>query len=91
MIIANFTVFVAASAIVDAVDTLALVLLAALATGIGLFLALVPLAAIRRELRNRRLPEVLRGDASVYIAAALMALAIQQIDRLLQTLPVPIF
>ena len=87
----NVTVFVVATALVESVASLGLVLAAALATGAGLFLALVPMAAIRSHLRNRRRAWFLRGDAAVYLAAALMALAIQQVDRLLQGFYIPLF
>ncbi|MCG8479953.1 MAG: hypothetical protein MI724_12715 [Spirochaetales bacterium] len=87
----NTTVFVVAMALVDHIAPLWQVLVAALAAGAGAFLALVPLAAIRAESRNHRIPASLRGDASVYLGAAFMALAIQQIDRLLHTFFVPLY
>ena len=87
----NTTVFVVTMAVVDHVAPLWQVLVAALAAGAGAFLALVLLAAIRAESRNHRIPSALRGDASVYLGAAFMALAIQQIDRLLHTFFVPLY
>ncbi|MCG8477868.1 MAG: hypothetical protein MI724_02145 [Spirochaetales bacterium] len=87
----NTTVFVVAMALVERVAPLWQVLVAALAAGAGAFLALVPLAAIRAESRNHRIPEPFRGDASVYLGAAFMALAIQQIDRLLHAFFVPLY
>jgi len=56
-----------------------------------LFLALVPMAAIRNRMRTRRMPAALRGDVTVYLAAAMMALAIQQIDVLLNRFFVPLY
>tara|TARA_B100000614_G_scaffold203439_1_gene184982 strand:+ start:105 stop:701 length:597 start_codon:yes stop_codon:yes gene_type:complete len=87
----NVTVLVVSMALVEQVPTLWQALVGALAAGVGLTLALVPLAAVRRELRNRRIPAALRGDVSVYLAAAMMALAIQQIDALLQRFLVPLY
>jgi hypothetical protein len=49
------------------------------------------MAAIRSELRDRRVPAWLRGDASVYLAAAMMALVIQQLDRALHQFFVPLY
>jgi electron transport complex protein RnfA len=87
----NATVFVVSAAAVDHGMRLWEVLLLAPATGAGLLLALVPMAAIRSELRDRRVPAWLRGDASVYLAAAMMALVIQQLDRALHQFFVPLY
>ncbi|MEX2444896.1 MAG: Rnf-Nqr domain containing protein [Alkalispirochaeta sp.] len=87
----NVTVFVVTMALVEEVPTLTHVLVGALAAGIGLMLALVPIAAVRLELRHRRIPWILQGDVSVYLAAAMMALAIQQIDGLLHQFFIPLY
>ena len=80
--VVNTTVFVVAISVPRVVDRFFLVPLAALAAGFGLFLAVVPIAAIRKHMDRSRVPRIIRGDVSVYLATALTALAIQQIDRL---------
>lgn len=87
----NVTVFVVTMALVEEVPSLVHVVAGALAAGIGLGLALVPIAAVRTELRHRRIPWILQGDVSVYLAAAMMALAIQQIDGLLHQFFIPLY
>ncbi len=87
----NVTVFVVTMALVEEVPSLLYVLAGALAAGIGLGLALVPIAAVRAQLRHRRIPWILQGDVSVYLAAGMMALAIQQIDGLLHQFFIPIY
>ncbi len=81
-VVINTTVFVVATSVPRVAENATSVLLAALGAGVGLFVALVPIAAIRRHLDRSRLPRALRGDVSVYLATAFTALAIQQIDRI---------
>lgn len=87
----NVTVFVVTMALVEELPSLVHVISGVLAAGVGLGLALVPIAAVRAELRHRRIPWILQGDVSVYLAAALMALAIQQIDGLLHQFFIPLY
>jgi len=87
----NVTVFVVTMALVEEVPSVVHVVAGALAAGIGLGLALVPIAAVRAELRHRRIPWILQGDVGVYLAAAMMALAIQQIDGLLHQFFIPLY
>jgi electron transport complex protein RnfA len=87
----NVTVFVVAMALVEGVPSLMHVIAGALAAGFGLMLALVPIAAVRLELRHRRIPWILQGDVTVYLAAAMMALAIQQLDGLLHRFFIPLY
>jgi Na+-translocating ferredoxin:NAD+ oxidoreductase RnfA subunit len=82
IIVVNTTVFVVSLAIAPTVSRIVFVPVAALGAGVGLLIALVPIAAIRKHLERGRVPAVLRGDVSAYIATACAALAIQQIDRL---------
>jgi Na+-translocating ferredoxin:NAD+ oxidoreductase subunit A len=87
----NVTVYVVSMSLVEEGVAFPLAVAGALAAGAGLFLALVPMAAIRNRMRTRRMPAALRGDVTVYLAAAMMALAIQQIDVLLNRFFVPIY
>jgi electron transport complex protein RnfA len=87
----NVTVYVVSMALVEGGVALSLAVVGALAAGAGLFLALVPMAAIRNRMRTRRMPAALRGDVTVYLAAAMMALAIQQIDVLLHRFFIPLY
>jgi electron transport complex protein RnfA len=87
----NVTVFVVSMALVEEGIDFLFALAGALAAGAGLFLALVPMAAIRNRMRTRRMPAALRGDVTVYLAAAMMALAIQQVDVLLHRFFVPLY
>ena|GEM_PF-1900040 len=91
LLILNTTVFVVAMSIPESVERITFFPVAALGAGAGLFLALVPIAAIRRHLDRARIPGVLRGDVSAYIATALTALAIQQIDRLVLSVLEPLW
>lgn len=87
----NVTVFVVTMGLVDALDGYGHVVLGALAAGLGLFIAIVPLAAIRKHFETRGASSIIRGDVSVYLATALMALAIQQIDTLLHRFFIPLY
>lgn len=87
----NVTVFVVSMGLTDSLDRFGSVLLGAIATGLGLFIALVPLSAIRLHFERRGAVTIIRGDISVYLAAGLMALAIQQIDTLLHAFFVPLY
>ena len=89
-ILVNVTVFVVPMALAEGVNRLGLALLGAIAAGLGLFMVLVPLAAVRDSLQYRRIPPALRGEVIVYLAAALMALALLQLEGLLQRFLVPI-
>ena len=92
VVVVNTTVFVVSMGLVRSVETYPHVLLGAIAAGAGLFFALVPLAAVRVHFDRTRSPaSLLRGDVSVYLATAVMALAIQQIDVLLQRFLVPLY
>lgn len=91
IMVLNTTVFVVAISIPESVERISFMPVAALGAGVGLFLALVPIAAIRRHLDRRPIPRMIRGDVSAYIATALTALAIQQIDRLLLTVFEPLW
>lgn len=82
----NAAVFVVATRLPQQVDRFAHLPLAAAATGAGVFLALVPLAAIRHRLDRARLPRALRGDTAVYIAVALTALVVQRLDAAIAAL-----
>lgn len=87
----NATVFVVTTGLVEAELPFGWVVAGAAAAGLGLLIALVPIAAIVRHLSDSRIPRLLRGDASVFLALAMTALAVQQVDRLLARLLVPIF
>lgn len=87
----NVTVFVVALSLVEQFAHVGYVAAGALAVGAGFALATIPLAAVRRELRDRRVPRILQGDVVVYLTLAMMALAIQQIDGLLVRYLVPVF
>jgi electron transport complex protein RnfA len=92
VILINTTVFVVSMGLARSVETYPEVLLGAVAAGAGLFFALVPLAAVRVHFERTQPPSsLLRGDVSVYLATAVMALAIQQIDVLLQRFLVPLY
>ena len=88
LIVVNTTVFVVSMGLARSVETYPQVLLGAVAAGAGLFFALVPLAAVRVHFERTRSPSsLLRGDVSVYLATAVMALAIQQTRRPVATVP----
>lgn len=87
----NVTVFVVVMALVENVSSLPHVMAGAVAAGAGMMLALVPIAAVRLELRHRKVPWILQGDVVVYLAVAMMALAIQQIDGLLHQFFIPLY
>lgn len=87
----NMTVFVVAMGTVHTVEPLWQVLLAATAAGAGVFIALVPLSAIRLHFENGASPSIIRGDVAAYLAAAVAALAIQRIDTLLHAFFVPLY
>lgn len=91
ILVLNTAVFVVAVSIPGVVTRFLLIPIAAFGAGIGLFLALVPIAAIRQHLERGRLPKALRGDVSAYIATALTALAIHQIDRLVLSVLEPLW
>lgn len=91
IVILNTTVFVVSISIPGVVDQFRLIPVAAVGAGAGLFLAMVPIAAIRHHLDRARLPRALRGDVSAYVATALTALAIQQIDRLFVSILEPLW
>ncbi|SIP89211.1 Na+-translocating ferredoxin:NAD+ oxidoreductase RNF, RnfA subunit [Alkalispirochaeta americana] len=87
----NSTLFVVPMAIAAEVDSLRLMPAVAAAAGLGLFCALVPVAAVIRHLQGVRLPRVLRGEVIVLLAAAVFALALQQIDGLLASFIYPLW
>ncbi len=89
--VVNMTVFVVAMGLGHNVETLPEVVIGALAAGLGVFIALVPISAVRVRFSGAHVPKALRGDVSVYLATAFMALAIQQVDRLLQPFVMPLF
>lgn len=89
-VVVNVAVFVVPMALAEGVPRLGLALIAALAAGLGLFLVLVPLAGVRAMVHHRRVPAALRGDVIVYLTAAIMALALLQLEPLLQRFLVPI-
>ncbi|MFP4151648.1 MAG: Rnf-Nqr domain containing protein [Alkalispirochaeta sp.] len=91
VVMINTTVFVVAMGTVHTVEPLWLVLLAAIAAGAGVFVALVPLSAIRLHFENGGAPSIIRGDIAAYLAAAVAALAIQRIDTLLHAFFVPLY
>ncbi len=87
----NMTVFVVSMGLVYNVDSAGHVVVGALAAGAGLLLAIVPIAAVRVHFATANVPRLLRGDVPVYLATAIMAFTIQQIDQLLQQFLVPLF
>jgi Na+-translocating ferredoxin:NAD+ oxidoreductase RnfA subunit len=91
VVMINMTVFVVAMGLVHNVESPGQVVIGALAAGLGLLLAIVPIAAVRVHFTTAQVPRLLRGDVPVYLATAVMAFAIQQIDQLLQQFLVPLF
>ncbi len=87
----NATLFVVPMALAEAVDTFLYVPLAALAAGIGLILAMVPVAAAYQHLSAAGLPRILRGNVIVLVATAVFALALQQLDGLLTSFTYPLW
>jgi Na+-translocating ferredoxin:NAD+ oxidoreductase subunit A len=91
VIFLNTTVFVVPMALAVEVDHFWYMLIASFAAGIGLFLALVPIAAVYERLHDAGLPRVLRGNVMILLATAIFALAIQQLDAVLAAAMHPIW
>ena len=87
----NTGVFVVPMALAETVETFWHIPLVALAAGVGLLVALVPVAALYEHLSVARLPRVLRGNVLILLATALFALALHQLDVMLATLAYPLW
>lgn len=91
LIFLNATVFVVPMALAHAPVHLIYVPLVAFAAGVGLFVAVVPVAAMYQHLSTTRLPRVLRGNVIILLGTAVFALAIQQLDSVLATVSYPLW
>lgn len=90
-VLLNATTFVVPMALVEQVPSYGLAIAGAISAGIGMLVALTLIAAVRGESERRRLPQPLRGDVMVYVGAAFLSLAIQQMDRLAHTWFTPLW
>lgn len=87
----NTTLFVVPMALAEMVEPFWFIPLTAVAAGLGLFLAVVPVAAVYEHLSAARLPRVLSGNVIILLATAIFALALSQLDVLLATLAYPLW
>ncbi len=91
LLAANATLFGVALVSAEYVYPFYLVPVAALAAGVGLYLALVPLAAIRRRLTVTGVPAPFAGEAVLFVSAGMIALVLAAIDQTLFVLFPPIW
>jgi len=91
LVTVNATVLATALITTELPGKLYVVPVGAIAAGLGLYLALVPLAAIRQRMTVTGLPAAFRGDAGVFISAGILALILAGIDRALFALFPPLW